>query len=451
MTSSRRLLLVEDDPSFRRVLSTELSAADWQVQAEDSVAAALQAATKFIPEVALLDLRLGQDSGVELLGSLRAEHPLLQAVMLTGHGAVPEAVEAMRQGAFDFLTKPVEWEVLEQALAGALSKHDLLQENLRLRRALALDPAAAEILGESEAVQELRRQIERLADHDAHVLIQGENGTGKELVARALHRSSPRRDQPFVTVNAAALPEQLVASELFGHQRGAFTGADADRIGLFEAAAGGTLFLDEVGELPRSIQPALLRAVQFGEVRPVGSTQSREVDLRILSATNRDLNEAVAEGSFREDLFYRLAPLSLTVPSLRERGRDAWFLAQHFLALTRPETDSLRFAPDCESAFLRHSWPGNVRELQNLVTRLAVLAEGTTIDRSTVETQMASPGARPGGKLPSLFLEDLERLAIITALDQEKEKTRAARLLGVSLKTLYNKLQKYGLRERYIK
>jgi DNA-binding NtrC family response regulator len=440
-----RLLFVEDDATLRKVLARELDRFGYDVHAFDHPDAALAAAGELAPDLALIDLKLPGMDGIELLARLLALDADLPIVLLTGHGAVPEAVEAMRGGAYDFLTKPCPLDVLEACLQRARDRRELRRENARLRRLAEQDPGG-EIVGESAAIAELRATVAKIAASDANVLVLGENGTGKELVARRLHELGARRAHSFVVVNCAAIPAGLVESELFGHERGAFTGAERRRIGLLEAADGGTLFLDEVGELPLAVQPTLLRAVQFGEVRHVGGSAVQRVDLRVVAATHRDLQADVAAGRFREDLYYRLATLVVDVPPLRGRGADVELLATRLLvqqerALQRP----LAFEPEALAALRRHDWPGNVRELENAIVRLATLAGGERIAAADVERHVLRQSRRrDGGALPTLDLDDLERIAVLAALEQcAGDKPRAAAVLGVSLKTLYNRLARY--------
>jgi len=439
------VLLVEDDDSLRKVLANELSRMGHKVQARADATGIVEVVQRCEPGVVILDLHLPGLPGMDALAQIAQHDPDLPVVVCTGHGTVSLAVEAMQRGAFDFLTKPVSLDVLEATLHRAVSHGALLRENLRLRTASAHGSAGALIVeSQSAAAKKLDLQVARIARAGQNVLITGESGTGKELVARRLHSASPQKDQPFVVVHCGAVPRQLIESELFGHKKGAFTGADQNRPGLFEAADGGTLFLDEVGELPLELQPALLRAVQFGEIRPVGSDQVRHVDVRLVAATHRDLRAKVAEGSFREDLYYRLAVLEIAVPPLRDRSDDIAVLARSFAAREaqragRPfELDELAVA-----RLLRHGWPGNVRELENAIVRLSVLVDGPRITVADVEEHVF--GARlhgtGAGGLPTLDLHELEMLAIRAALQRfDGNKPKAAAALGVALKTLYNKL-----------
>jgi len=441
-----RLIFVEDDPTLGKVLSKELASVGFEVRLFRTADGVADCARETQPQVALVDVKLPGRSGIELLRELRELYPDLQVVMLTGHGGVPEAVEAMRIGAYDFLTKPTRLDSLEQILRRAAEKSDLLLQNEFLRRAATSSKDPYRILGNSRASEEIRRLIARIGPAEATVLIQGENGTGKELIARNLHRQSERRDEPCIVVNCAAIPSELVESELFGHERGAFTGADRKKVGLFEAAHKGTLILDEVGELPVSIQPSLLRVLQFGEIRPVGSVQTKKVDVRVIAVTNRDLPTEVRDGRFREDLFYRLSTLQITAPPLRARADDIAELATSFLALACLRSKRcLQFDDAALVALREHSWPGNVRELENAVTRLSVLVSGDVITAQDVEQYALRPATagRPG--LPTLNLEELEGIAIAAALEKHKgDKPEAAKELGVALRTLYNKLKADG-------
>ncbi|MEQ1891191.1 MAG: sigma-54 dependent transcriptional regulator [Planctomycetota bacterium] len=448
MKNGRRLLFVDDDNTLREVLKRELEDFGYAVTAFPEPFAALEHLAREAVDVALIDLRLPGIDGLELLKRLRALDEALPIVMLTGHGAVREAVEAMRRGAHDFLTKPVSLEQLERVLERASQARDLLQENRRLRRLAGTDSGASEILGDSPEVEALRTLIARIGPSDAPVLVTGESGTGKELVARAIHAGSSRSAKPFVVVHCGAIPENLIESELFGHERGAFTGADKKRAGLFEAAHGGTLFLDELGELPLAVQPVLLRALQFGEVRTVGGNRVQHVDVRVVAATHRDLLSEVEEKRFREDLYYRLSTLVVDVPALRQRRADVPLLARVFLERESAKLGRrLAFAPAALETLARLEWPGNVRELENAVTRLATLAPAASIGPADVEalvTVRRRPAATAGA-LPTLDIEELERLAVLAALEKHAGNKRAAAAeLGVSPKTLYSKLAKYS-------
>ncbi len=443
------VLLVEDDDSLRKVVGNELGRMGHRVHTRPDASDLIAVLQRTEPDLVLLDLHLPGLGGMDALAAIAHHDPELPVVVCTGHGTVALAVQAMQRGAFDFLTKPVSLDVLEQTVLRAHDHGLLLRENVRLRRAAAHAAAGALLVrSQSATAQKLDLQIERIAKAGQNVLITGESGTGKELVARRLHSSSPRSAQPFVVVHCGAVPRQLIESELFGHTKGAFTGADQKRPGLFEAADGGTLFLDEVGELPLELQPALLRAVQFGEIRAVGSDQVRHVDVRLVAATHRDLHAKVQDGSFREDLYYRLAVLAIAAPPLRERAEDIPALARAFLA-----REAQRFGRTLEldehaiDRLRQHHWPGNVRELENAIVRLSVLVDGPRILAADVAEHAFAGGNRSAasGDLPTLDLHQLEALAISKAMARfDGNKPKAAQALGIALKTLYNKLNAAG-------
>jgi DNA-binding NtrC family response regulator len=446
----RRLLFVEDDDTLRFVLERELRGMEYEVAGFAAPQAALAALDDERLDAALLDLRLPGMSGIELMGELLRRLPGLPVVFLTGNGTLREAVAAMRAGAFDFLVKPAPLDELELTLRRAVEHGELLRQN-RLLRGLAYRGTTAEILGESPVMVELRHAIPRIAASDAGVLIYGESGTGKELVARAIHDHSPRRAAAFVVVNCGAIPAQLFESELFGHRRGAFTGADRKRLGLIELAEGGTLFLDEIGELPLELQPALLRAVQFGEFRPVGAERSERADVRFLAATHRDLEAEVRAGGFREDLYHRISTLGLRVPPLRERGGDVRLLAERLLARYNEKVAEPFAKSFVESGLRRlesHTWSGNVRELENMIVRLVTLVEAREIGAEDVERHLRPLARRAGGELFTLDLGTLERAAIVQALRRTQgHRAKAAAELGVAVKTLYNKILLHQIAE----
>lgn len=446
-TKAARVLFVDDDATFRKVMTRELAGFGYEVQALASAEGLATALAEFRPHVMLLDLRLPGADGFETLQSVLSSDPELPVIMLTGHGAVPEAVRAMRKGAFDFLTKPASLDLVDQTLRKALERQELRGENRRLRALTERGAADAEILGNSPAIEEVRRLIARVAPSGHNVLVLGENGTGKELVARSLHRQGARGERAFVAVNCGAVADDLIEAELFGHERGSFTGASRQRIGLFEAADGGTLFLDEVGELSLAVQPALLRVLQFGEIRPVGSERTRHADVTVISATNRDLLAEVERGGFREDVYYRLATITIRVPPLRERLEDIEVLANAALKAVTGSGPSRRFDTGALDRLRRHAWPGNVRELENVVRRLCLLVSGEVITATDVQAQLTERSASASGQLPTLDLEELERLAVAAALKRHPGNKRAAAAeLGVALKTLYNKIARYELR-----
>jgi DNA-binding NtrC family response regulator len=443
-----RVLFVDDDDTFRGVLERELAGFGHEVVSFADAARALEHLEGQRADVALLDLRMPGMDGLELLRRIKELDAQLPVVILTGHGSFPDAVAAMRAGAFDFLGKPAPLDELELALARAV-EHGALRRRNRLLRDLMSREVSPEILGESSAIRELRSAIARVAPGEANVLIHGESGTGKELVARAIHEGSPRRPEAFVVVNCAAIPTELFESELFGHSRGAFTGANKKRLGLIELAEGGTLFLDEIGELPLTLQPGLLRAVQFGEYRPVGAERTQRADVRFLAATNRDLGQAVVAGAFREDLYHRIATLGIHVPALRERGNDVLLLAESLLQAHNEQARSEPakvFSQAARERLRAQDWNGNVRELENVVIRLVTLVEGPTIEGADVERQMRPLGRRVDKAFTTLDLAAIERSAVVQALRRHAgNRGRAAAELGVATKTLYNKIRQHDI------
>ncbi len=445
-----RLLFVDDDDTFRSVLHRELADLGYDVTSVADAELASVHLNHNRVDVALVDLRLPGMDGLEFLQVMKARDPQLPIILLTGHGSFPDAVAAMRAGAFDFLSKPARLEELDMALKRAIEHGTLRRQNLLLRK-LITRRVAPEILGESPVIQQLRTSIERVGRSEAHVLIHGESGTGKELVARAIHDASPRRESAFVVVNCPAIPSELFESELFGHRKGAFTGAGRERLGLIALAEGGTLFLDEIGELPPSLQPSLLRAVQFGEYRPVGGEKEEHSDVRILAATNRNLSESIGTGGFREDLYHRLAALTLEVPPLRSREDDVILIAQHLLDSynqTAAPGQAKALADGAKQKLRDHPWSGNVRELENAIVRLSTLVDGEEIDASDVAAHVLAVGPSKLEDLPALNLELLERIAIVHAMRKHAgHRGRAAAELGVAIKTLYNRILHHAVTE----
>jgi DNA-binding NtrC family response regulator len=397
--------------------------------------------------VLLTDLRLPGVDGLALCGRVAEARPDVPVVVMTGFGSVENAIAAIRAGAYDFVTKPVEAEALALVLARA-QRHALLKRELRVLRAAGDARAADPLLGESSAMRHVRDTVRQVADLDVNVLITGESGTGKEVVARLLHDSSRRREAPFVAINCAALPEHLLESQLFGHARGAFTDARADRAGLFVQASGGSLFLDEIGEMPLALQPKLLRALEERSVRPVGSDKAVAVDLRFIIATNKDLEASVQDGTFREDLFYRVNVVRIDLPPLRNRGDDALSLAHEFVkrAATRMNRPVRGISPAAASAIVEYAWPGNVRELQNAMERAVALTryEELTVADLPIATERTGTVRTPTGELGAL--EDVERKHVIAVLEHVGwSRKRAATILKIDPKTLYRKLLAWGV------
>jgi two-component system response regulator HydG len=441
-----RVLVVDDVVDMAETVALDLDAAGYETIVADSGTAAIALFQKDPADVVVTDLRMKNVDGLDVLDGVRRIDPEVPVLLMTAFGGVESAVEAMRRGAFHYITKPFELNALRALIERACRERVLSRENALLRRTLRANLSSRQLLGGSPAMQQLRALVERVASAASPALISGETGTGKELVALAIHADGPRADRPFVALNCAALPEHLLESELFGHARGAFTGAAQARRGLFVEAEGGTLFLDEVGDLPQPLQGKLLRVLQSGEVRPVGSEAVRTVDVRCIAATHKDLGQLVGEGLFREDLFFRLDVLRVPVPALHERSEDIPLLVDHFLrrSLDRSPRSVLQgFEPEALDALMAYRWPGNVRQLENLVERLVVTAQ-VPLARLADLQQALGPG-RDQDPLSLLVqkpltlgeLSDRYIAAILQKVGGSKQK--AAELLGVDPSTLYRR------------
>jgi two-component system NtrC family response regulator len=448
------ILVVDDDDNLRRVIEYQLSEERFLVSSAPSAAAALEALRDRPVNLLITDVLMPGMSGIELLERVRILHPDTAVIVITAHGDVAKAVRAMQMGALDFLEKPFGRERLLVSVRRALEFAGLRDENRRLRALVQKEESFEEIIGSSDALRNAMSDLRRAADSDATLLLLGESGTGKELAARAIHLHSRRKEGPFVVVNCGAIPESLIESELFGHRRGAFTGATEDRRGKFELASGGTVFLDEVAELPSPLQPKLLRVLQEGEVDKIGAGEPVRVDCRIVAATHHDLEARVREGSFREDLWYRLNVVPLRMPALRERIEDIPVLAEHFLLehSRRHGRPVPRLLPEVFDRFERYDWPGNVRELANVLERLVVLGEEETIAVEDLPEALRRDLPRFGGarvEIPAggIVLEDLEKGLIEEALRRcGGNQSAASRFLGISRQTLLYRMQKFGLR-----
>jgi DNA-binding NtrC family response regulator len=457
------VLLVEDKPELRAMLRKALEKDGYSVDEAPDGNSAIDKVRNRRYQVVLTDLKLPGSSGIDVLREARRAEPTLPVILVTAYGSVEEAVTAMKEGAFDFVQKPVDLDHLKLLLERASRQQELLRENLLLREEYAAHYGFPRIVGEHESMKQASEMAQRVAAADSTVLLLGESGTGKELFARAIHHLSPRAEGPFVALNCAAIPEGLVENELFGHERGAYTGAGARKIGKLELAHRGTLFLDEIGELPLAIQTKLLRVLEEKRFERVGGTQQIDVNVRILTATNKDLRAAVAQKTFREDLYFRISAVPITIPPLRVRGDDVLLLAEHFLERFRREfhKTTLQLTKDARERLLSYAWPGNVRELQNAVERAAILAAGAEIDAAALQLPAAkpSPADFPVGMLEEEFLWEgpldevsqraaahVERFKIQSALREARwNKTRAAEKLGVSYKTLLHKIRTLGL------
>jgi two-component system, NtrC family, response regulator AtoC len=453
MPSARQVLVVDDEENIRLFLHTLLQNKGYAVRTAETAEQALLLLQREPADFVLTDVKMPGMSGIELCRTLRAQWPELVVVVMSAYGSVEQALEAVRVGAYDYVSKPFKQEEVLFALAKAEQHERLVREN-RVLRAAAGDAQQPELLGKSPAIERVLRLISKVADYRTTVLIQGESGTGKELVARALHRQSSRRDKPFVAINCGAIPETLMESELFGHKRGAFTDAHTDKPGIFQEAHGGSLFLDEIGELSLPLQVKLLRVLQESVVRPLGSSKDIAVDVRVIAATVRDLAREVAEGRFREDLYYRLNVLQIVVPPLRERTDDIALLIDHFIARNnaRLGTHIRGIDPRAKRLLLEHAWPGNVRELENLVERAVVLAEGEVLALEDIPERLHEPQDMLHQVLSSSDLSikkasrSIEEALIRKALAQTRgNRTAAARLLEISHRALLYKIKDYGL------
>lgn len=446
-----RILIVDDDQAMGQLLRDDLVQRGHQVTLHMSAEAAFEDFLRDEFDTVITDLRMPGLDGIAFCRRLVENRPDVPVIVITAFGSLDTAVEAIRAGAYDFVTKPIERDMLAIAVERSLRHRDLHEQVRRLREADTRSAHFDEFIGDSAVMHRLFDQIDRLAEHEVPILITGESGTGKELVARALHGHSGRRDGPFIAVNCAALPESLLESELFGHVKGAFTGAGEDRRGLITQADGGTLFLDEIGELPLALQPKLLRTLETGAVRPVGADRDHHCDIRLISATNRDLADAVDRQAFREDLYYRINVVHLHVPPLRSRGTDVLRLAQHFLDEITERTGKpiTGIAPAVAEKLLAYRWPGNVRELRNAIERSVALARFQELAVADLPeavqdyrgSQVVFGGEDPEALLP---LEQVERLYIEHVLQAvEGNKSLAARILGLDRTTLYRKIERW--------
>ncbi|MBI1921762.1 MAG: sigma-54-dependent Fis family transcriptional regulator [Geobacter sp.] len=447
---AQRILIIDDDASLRRVLEYNLEEERYEVFTAASGEEGMRLFEEQQPGLVITDLKMPGMSGFDVLRQIKEGSPDTLVIVITAFGAVETAVEAMRAGAYDYITKPFNREALKLTVRKALAFTGLSSENRRLKEELAERFDFRNIVGMSDKMQRVFDVVRRVADTEATVLITGESGTGKELVAKALHSLSSRHNGPFVPINCAAIPRELLESELFGHVKGAFTGAVKDRAGKFQLADGGTLFLDEVGDLPVDLQAKLLRALQEREVSPVGGEAPRKIDVRVLAATNAELDQAIEDGKFREDLYYRLAVIPIHLPPLRERREDISLLVRHFAG--RHGGAQVRFDDRSLQILREYSWPGNVRELENTVERLLILRRGDTIEPEDLPAQIGRRRAVAAGtkvlNLPDegYSLEELEREAVLEALERTGwNQTAAARFLRIPRHTLLYRMEKYHI------
>jgi two-component system response regulator AtoC len=450
-----KILVIDDDRGLRKSLSLILSDAGYEIRVAEDGEEGLAMALAEKPQIVLCDVRMPKMDGLAFLKEYREAGGDALVLVMTAYGSLELAVEAMKAGAYDYLPKPFGADEVLLTVKKAEERESLRQEVGRLRSEVRADRRFGEIVARSQAMVRALEVAGKVAKHPSPVLVSGASGTGKELVARLIHRESERADSPFVPVNCGAIPETLLESEFFGYVKGAFTGADRDRAGLFEAANGGTLFLDEVGELPHSLQVKLLRVLQDGEVRRVGGTESKGVDVRVVAATNRDLEEMVQKGEFREDLYYRLAVVPIHLPALCRRKEEIPDLAHHFLQRHRERlgVEVETISPEAMEALLQYTWPGNIRELENLLERVVVLAEGEEIQAQDLPESVLHPAPERGPMDLSddnlsvkIHSAELERVLIRRALERTGgNKTQAAELLELSPRALRYKIQDYGL------
>jgi DNA-binding NtrC family response regulator len=452
-TTRLAVLVVDDEPALREVLSLRI--ADWgcEVRTAADVAEAEREFDRNPPDLVLCDVALPGGSGLDLLKRFKRQDETIPVVMITAHGDIDKAVEAMKAGAADFLTKPLDYVMLQALLESAASELRQRQESHSLDAHLERRQSAPGLVGQSRAMRELRRMIDTVASTDASAILTGESGTGKEVVARAVHALSTRRDKPFIAINAAAIPEGLIESEIFGHEQGSFTGATKARPGVFELANGGTLFLDEIAEMPISLQPKLLRILEEGKARRLGGSREISFDVRVLAATNRSAAAAIRDGLLREDLFYRLNVFEIKLPPLRDRSEDVGLLAQHFIREfgKKHGMDVQGVGEAARQLLEAHSWTGNVRELRNVIERAVIVARSGWVEPRHLPPylQALRPGGEPTVTLPAgTTLAEAERVLILQTLERVgNNKAEAARQLGLDVKTVRNKLRSYGHEE----
>lgn len=445
-----KILVIDDEEHMCWALERAMKQEGYQVLTTTRGRSGLELIKEEAPSLVILDLKMPEMDGMDVLKKAKELNPKLPVVMLTAHGTIETAIEAMKIGATDYLTKPFDLDELKMVIRQNLVMSQLVSEVNFLRSELT--KKYRKMIGESPAIKDVMYLIEKVSNSSATVLITGESGTGKEVAAVAIHQSSPRRDYPFVPVNCAALPENLLESELFGHEKGAFTGALARKMGRFELADKGTIFLDEITEMPLSMQVKLLRVLQEKSFERVGGTETLNVDVRIIAASNRDISTAIEKGLFREDLYYRLNVLHINLPPLRDRKEDIPVLTSHFLEKLRPTYLVNSIAEDAMKLLLKYNWPGNIRELQNVLERAAIISRSNEITADDLPREFQTSQPKSGGELvinipdSGISLEDLEKELIIKALEKSKgNQTRAAQLLGITRSALLYRIQKHGL------
>ncbi len=447
MKNKHKLLFVDDDETFSKVMKKELSRMGYSVVCVGSGEAAIEALKKRNFDVIILDIKMPGIGGLNTLKSIKKMDPEVEVIMLTGRATIESAVESMKMGAYDYITKPCRLNELDILLKKAYERRLLSKENVSLKRLATSREQNKTMISRSNKMKPVFNLINKVAATDSTVLIQGESGTGKELVARDIHQKSKRNRHPFIAVNCAALQETLLESELFGHVKGAFTGAHENRMGLFEVADMGTLFLDEVGELPVSIQAKLLRVLESGEICRLGNSKSIFIDTRIITATNKDLASEVKKGSFRKDLFFRINIVHVSLPPLRERKEDIPLLVEHFLQTHKINLSEKKVCSDALERMMKYNWPGNIRELENLIENLMIIVDDEKIGVCNLPEEIRGyAGTIDYAPGDDASLSDLEKQHIIKTLSKMNgNKTRVAETLGISIKTLYNKLKSYKI------
>src|SRR5688572_4528810 len=448
-----KVLIVDDEPAIREVLEMILQEWGYEVRMASDGAEARDLVETYDPEIVVSDVVMSQLSGLDLLRCLKAGNPNCPVILVIVHASIDLAVEAMKQGAQDFITKPMDYPKLRAILKAAEADIEQRQVSRKLTTQLEKGPGFGEFVGTSQAMHDVYDLIQSLASTDASVIITGESGTGKELAARTIHNMSPRRDGPFIAVNTSAFPESLIESEVFGHEKGAFTGAISVRPGCFELASGGTLFLDEIGEMPLALQPKLLRVLEDGKVRRLGGKQEYSFDSRVIAATNQEPRAAIQEGRLREDLYYRLNVFTVHLPPLRDRREDIPLLAQHFIAEFNKKhkinIEALR--DDATEMLMTYNWPGNVREFRNVMQRTMIIAKGEWIEAFHLPPYLRHPGAESSSKIVlslGITAAEAERELILKTLEKTgHNKAEAARQLGLDVKTIRNKLKTYKIED----
>lgn len=443
------ILFVDDDQQILELVTAYLSRYGFAVETEISGTVAIEKIEKHDYAIVFTDLIMPEISGLDLLKAVKKSSALTEVIIVTGYGTIESAIESLKLGGYDYVQKPINFERLKLLIERIIEKRRLEIENLLIKRRLKDRFSFDQLIGKSPKMQQIYEIIDRISSSSPTVLIQGESGTGKELVANVIHQNSIRRDRPFIPVNCGAIAEGLLESELFGHVKGAFTGAVKDNIGLFKAAHGGTIFLDEIAEVQPSLQVKLLRALQERKIRPVGGTRESDIDVRVIAATNKNLEEAIRNKSFRKDLFYRLDVISINMPPLREIKDDIPNLVNHFIKKFSKDGHRVvtRVAPEVMDLLMRYNWPGNVRQLENIIERAFALGQGDTILVGDLPSDIRDTYKQAGvGSPDSLNLAENEKLLIMRALRKTKgNKAEAAQLLGINITTVYRKLEKYHI------